>query len=103
NSFFEMARKALDEPGARVVTKKGDAEAVIKSSAKVVEAVYELPYLDHAMMEPMNCTAHVTPDRAEVWVGTQNSEEAVSQISGLNRFIQVMSRLSEAYISFPTV
>ena len=83
NSFFEMARKALDEPGARVVTKKGDAEAVIKSSAKVVEAVYELPYLDHAMMEPMNCTAHVTPDRAEVWVGTQNPEEAVSQISRL--------------------
>ena len=83
NSFFEMARKALDEPGARVVTKKGDAETVIKSSAKVVEAVYELPYLDHAMMEPMNCTAHVTPDRAEVWVGTQNPEEAVSQISRL--------------------
>src|SRR3989441_2064067 len=83
NSFFEMARKALDEPGARVVTKKGNAEAVIKSSDKVVEAMYELPYLDHAMMEPMNCTAHVTPDRAEVWVGTQNPEEAVSQISRL--------------------
>src|SRR3989454_4519221 len=81
SGFFEMGRKALDEPGARVVTKKGDAEAVIKSSDKVVEAVYELPYLDHAMMEPMNCTAHVTPDRAEVWVGTQNPEEAVSQIS----------------------
>ena len=83
NGFFEMARKALDEPGARVVTKKGDAEEVIKSSARVVEAVYELPYLDHAMMEPMNCTAHVTPDRAEVWAGTQNPEEAVSQISSL--------------------
>ena len=48
-----------------------------------MEAVYELPYLDHAMMEPMNCTAHVTPDRAEVWAGTQNPEEAVSQISKL--------------------
>jgi isoquinoline 1-oxidoreductase beta subunit len=82
-SFFEMARKALDEPGARVVTKKGDADGVIKSSAKVVEAVYELPYLDHAMMEPMNCTAHVMPDHVEVWAGTQNPEEAVSQISKL--------------------
>src|SRR5260370_16648960 len=78
-----MAQKALDDPGARAVTKKGDAEAVIKSSPKVVEAVYELPYLDHAMMEPMNCTAHVTSDRAEVWAGTQNPEEAVSQISKL--------------------
>jgi isoquinoline 1-oxidoreductase beta subunit len=83
NSFFEMARKALDEPGARVVTKKGDAEAVIKGSEKIVEAVYELPYLDHAMMEPMNCTAHVTPGGVEVWAGTQNPEEAVSQISSL--------------------
>jgi isoquinoline 1-oxidoreductase beta subunit len=81
--FFDMARKALDEPGARVVTKKGDAESVIKNSTKVVEAVYELPYLDHAMMEPMNCTAHVTADRVEVWAGTQNPEEAVSQISML--------------------
>ncbi len=81
--FFEMARKALDEPGARVVTKKGDAEAVIKGSPKVIKAVYELPYVDHAMMEPMNCTAHVTTDRAEVWAGTQNPEEAVSQISSL--------------------
>src|ERR1051326_2126508 len=83
NSFFEMARKALDEPGARVVTKKGDAEAVIKGSERIVEAVYELAYLDHAMMEPMNCTAHVTPGRVEVWAGTQNTEEAVSQVSRL--------------------
>jgi isoquinoline 1-oxidoreductase beta subunit len=83
SGFFEMGRKALDEPGARVVTKKGDAESVIKNSARVVEAVYELPYLDHAMMEPMNCTAHVMPDRVEVWAGTQNPEEAVSQISSL--------------------
>jgi len=81
--FFDMARKALDEPGAQVVTKKGDAEAAIQSAAKVVEAVYEVPYLDHAMMEPMNCTAHVTADRVEVWVGTQDPEAAVSQISKL--------------------
>ena len=80
-SFSDTARKALDETAAKVVTKKGDAESVIKSSGKVVEAVYEVPYLDHAMMEPMNCTAHVTADRAEVWVGTQSPEEAVNQIS----------------------
>jgi isoquinoline 1-oxidoreductase beta subunit len=78
-----MGRKALDEPGAKVVTKKGDAESVIKGSTNVVEAVYELPYVDHAMMEPMNCTAHVMPDRVEVWAGTQNPEEAVTQISKL--------------------
>ncbi|MBI4443391.1 MAG: xanthine dehydrogenase family protein molybdopterin-binding subunit [Acidobacteria bacterium] len=81
--FFAMARKALDEPGAKVATKKGDAEATIQSAAKVVEAVYEVPYLDHAMMEPMNCTAHVTADRVDVWVGTQDPEAAVTQIAKL--------------------
>jgi isoquinoline 1-oxidoreductase beta subunit len=79
--FFETARKALDEPDAKVVTKRGDALGVIGKSSKIVEAAYEVPYLDHAMMEPMNCTAHITADRAEVWVGTQNPEDAVAQIS----------------------
>ncbi len=82
-SFFEMARKLLDEPGARVVTKKGDAEATIQNSARIVEAVYEVPYLDHAMMEPMNCTAQVSADRVDIWVGTQNPEGAVSDASEL--------------------
>jgi isoquinoline 1-oxidoreductase subunit beta len=81
--FFEMARKLLDEPGARVVTGKGDAEAAIRNSTRIVEAVYEVPYLDHAMMEPMNCTAHVRADRVDVWVGTQDPEAAVLQTSQL--------------------
>src|SRR2546425_3109686 len=75
--FLQMAHAALDEPGAQVVVKKGDPEAVLKGAAKVVEAVYDLPYLDHAFMEPMNCTAQVTADRVDVWVGTQRPEEAL--------------------------
>jgi isoquinoline 1-oxidoreductase beta subunit len=75
--FFKMARAALDEPGAQVVVNKGDVSAALKNAAKVVEAVYELPYLDHAFMEPLNCTAHVTADRVDVWVGTQRPEEAL--------------------------
>ncbi|HEX3501878.1 MAG TPA: molybdopterin cofactor-binding domain-containing protein [Xanthobacteraceae bacterium] len=35
------------------------------------DAEYELPFLAHATMEPMNCTVHVTPDSCEVWIGTQ--------------------------------
>jgi isoquinoline 1-oxidoreductase beta subunit len=75
--FLKMARAALDEPGAQVVVKKGDPDAALKDAAKVVEAVYELPYLDHAFMEPMNCTAHVTADRVDVWVGTQKPDDAL--------------------------
>lgn len=76
--FFQMAHAALDEPGAQVVVKKGDPEAALKGAAKVVEAVYDLPYLEHAFMEPMSCTAQVTPDRVDVWVGTQRPEEALT-------------------------
>ena len=51
---------------------EGDARGVIGASADKLEATYVTPYLDHALMEPMNCTAHVTADRADIWVGTQN-------------------------------
>lgn len=52
-----------------VALKAGDAGI---SPAKVVEATYEAPYLAHACMEPMNCTAWVKPDGVEIWAGTQS-------------------------------
>ncbi len=84
--FFREARGALDDSGARVVTKQGDPEAVLKNSANVVEAVYEVPYLDHAVMEPFNCTAQVTADRVDIWAGSQSPEEATldaSKVTGV--------------------
>ena len=79
--FFKSSRAMLDEPGARVVTKKGDPEGVLKNASQVVEAVYEVPYLDHAVMEPFNCTAQVTSDRVDIWVGSQSPEEATTDAS----------------------
>jgi isoquinoline 1-oxidoreductase subunit beta len=64
--FFKSSRATLDEPGATVVTKKGDPEGLLKNAAQAVEAVYEVPYLDHTVMEPFNCTAQVTPDRVDI-------------------------------------
>ncbi len=52
----------------------------------MVEAVYELPFLAHAAMEPMNCTVHVRKDACEVWVGTQvmtKAQNAAALESGL--------------------
>ena len=65
---------------------EGDALKAIESAAKKVEAVYSTPFLAHATMEPMNCTARIAPERAEVWVATQNGEAshaALSEESGL--------------------
>src|SRR5262249_3284586 len=58
------------EPGA-VALKQGDAAAAFSSAAKKFEAIYDVPYLAHATMEPMNCVADVRADSAEVWTGTQ--------------------------------
>ncbi len=71
----------LDADGAYAMRNEGDAPKAIAGAAKKVEAVYSTPFLAHATMEPMNCTARVTADRAEVWVPTQNGEAALAALS----------------------
>ena len=73
--------------GEGVVAKEeGDAMVALAAGAKRHTAVYEVPYLAHATMEPMNCTAHVEADRCEIWAPTQNpqgTQQAAAQITGL--------------------
>jgi len=66
--------------------KDGDAAAALTSAAKKVDAVYEVPFLHHATMEPMNCTAHVRADGCDVWAPTQNqtrAQEVAAEAAGL--------------------
>jgi isoquinoline 1-oxidoreductase beta subunit len=51
--------------------KEGDAASALTGAAQKIEAVYEVPYLAHATMEPINCTADVRADRVDVWAPTQ--------------------------------
>ena len=62
---------AAGQPGL-VARNDGDAPAALAAGGKTLEAVYEVPYLEHACMEPMNATAHVTADACTVWAPTQN-------------------------------
>ncbi len=57
--------------GGRTVKAVGNADAELRRAAQVVQAEYDLPFLAHACMEPMNCTAHVRADGVDVWVPTQ--------------------------------
>jgi isoquinoline 1-oxidoreductase subunit beta len=57
-------------PGA-IARKAGDPQAALKSAAKTITAEYDVPYLAHAMMEPLNCVVDLRPDSAELWTGTQ--------------------------------
>jgi isoquinoline 1-oxidoreductase subunit beta len=60
----------VEKPGA-VARKEGDAAAALSGAARKIEAVYEVPYLSHAPMEPLNAVAHVRPDGCDVWSGMQ--------------------------------
>jgi isoquinoline 1-oxidoreductase beta subunit len=59
----------------------GNAPQAIAGAAKRVEAVYSTPFVSHACMEPMNCTALITDYRAEVWVASQNAEASMAALS----------------------
>jgi isoquinoline 1-oxidoreductase subunit beta len=70
---------ALEHPpvALKPVRIEGDAIGALKKADKVLEAKYWAPFTEHAPMEPLNCTALVTADSVEVWVGTQFADEAL--------------------------
>jgi isoquinoline 1-oxidoreductase subunit beta len=59
-----------------VARTQGDAAAASAGAAKNIDAVYQVPFLAHAPLEPMNCTVHVEKDRCEVWTGSQTLTRA---------------------------
>jgi isoquinoline 1-oxidoreductase beta subunit len=63
-------RETAKMPGTSV-RKDGDAASALAGAAKKVEAVYEVPYLSHLMMEPLNCAVDLRADSCEVWTGSQ--------------------------------
>jgi isoquinoline 1-oxidoreductase beta subunit len=63
-------RETALKPGA-IAKKTGDPEGALKTAAKTVTAEYDVPYLAHAMMEPLNCVVDLRPDSCEIWTGTQ--------------------------------
>jgi len=77
---------ALAEQPGKVARNNGDASAAMKNAAHSFERVFEVPFLAHACMEPMNCTADVRSDACDVWVPTQGqtaSQAAAVAASGL--------------------
>ncbi len=75
------------QPG-RVARREGDALRALGEAGRTLEAVYEVPFLAHATMEPQNCTAHVRPDGCDVWAPTQNqtrTQQEAMRLTGLPR------------------
>ncbi|HTQ84074.1 MAG TPA: molybdopterin cofactor-binding domain-containing protein [Pseudolabrys sp.] len=74
DSFARQAADLGPKTPAMILRNDGDVAAALGGAAKVVEAAYHYPFLAHAPLEPMNCTAHVQGARAELWAPTQNPE-----------------------------
>ena len=70
-----------------VARQVGDAETAIAGAALRLDAVYHLPFLAHAPMEPINCTAHVRAGTVEIWCGTQvptRAQTAAAEAAGVS-------------------
>jgi len=85
DALREEFRALAKTPGV-VAKKEGDAAAVLAGAATKLEAEYEVPYLAHAMMEPLNCVVELRPDSCEIWTGTQfqtMDRAAAAEVAGL--------------------
>jgi isoquinoline 1-oxidoreductase beta subunit len=87
SDIFEQFTRDMDAAiasGDEIVDlESGDVNAALSAAARIVEAEYRVPYLAHAPMEPMNCTAWVHDDICELWTGTQNPLGFASEVAGV--------------------
>jgi isoquinoline 1-oxidoreductase subunit beta len=80
----ELERATLDS--GPVAQNVGDVDKAMASAVTKIEATYQVPFLAHAAMEPMNCTVDVRKDGCEIWVGSQaiaRAQAAAAKTAGL--------------------
>ena len=77
-TICEFVRGGLDVSSAQVGRANGDVTAGFARAARRVQADYMVPFLAHATMEPQTCTAHVQPEKVEIWVPTQDASTALA-------------------------
>jgi len=78
-TIIALLSDGLADPKLPQARNMGDTEAALASAAKVIEAEYHSPYLNHATLEPQTCTAWLKPGGfLEVWTSTQNGEAAMA-------------------------
>ena len=78
DTIREFVRGGLDVTPGRVGRADGDVAVGLARAVRRIEADYAVPFLAHATMEPQTCTAHVKPDRVEIWVPTQDPATAIA-------------------------
>ncbi|MEP3226260.1 MAG: molybdopterin cofactor-binding domain-containing protein [Parasphingorhabdus sp.] len=90
DALFARYATMLDEAGdseGDVETENGDVTNAFANAATKIEAEYKVPFLAHATMEPMNCTAWVRDGKCDVWSGTQSplmARKTAAEVSGID-------------------
>jgi isoquinoline 1-oxidoreductase beta subunit len=80
-----LFKEHLKKPGA-VAKNSGDLKKAMAKAAQTIEQSYKIPYISHAPVEPINCTAHVEKERCRIWIPTQGqtaTQHTASQLTGL--------------------
>lgn len=78
--------RALARTPGVVAGEQGDCDGALAAAARRLEAEFDVPYLAHAPMEPLNCTVKLEGDRCELWTGTQfqtNDQATAARIAGV--------------------
>lgn len=84
-SMLRNIAAASLEPGLQVHS-QGDVKAALAKSVKKIEAIYQVPFLAHACLEPVNCTVHVRKDGCDLWLGIQvpaRAKAVAAKLTGL--------------------
>jgi isoquinoline 1-oxidoreductase beta subunit len=84
--FIEQAAKFAQGKPAETVKAEGDVDAALKNAAKVLEARYEVPFVNHSALEPMNTTVSIKNGKVEIWSPTQmpgGGKTAVAKLLGV--------------------
>jgi isoquinoline 1-oxidoreductase beta subunit len=84
--FVTKAAELAKNPAATSIKKEGDVDQALKGAAKVLEARYEVPFINHSALEPMNTTVAIRNGKVEIWSPTQmpgGGKTAVSKLLGI--------------------
>jgi isoquinoline 1-oxidoreductase subunit beta len=99
DAMWQDARRLVDDDADAKLNRQwaADSTAAHTPGLRVVEATYEVPFVAHACMEPMNCTASVTANRVDLWLPSQFPEQARRTASQLTK---VPLENVEAHVTF---
>jgi isoquinoline 1-oxidoreductase beta subunit len=81
-NLIKAYTEKLKEPG-HVITDNGSADVTISASKNVIQSDYNVPFMAHVTMEPVNATAYVTADSCKIWAPTQTPDKVQKDVSKL--------------------